>query len=290
MGSSAFPRTIKHDLGATTIPQKPVRIAALTGPLVDGSVALGLQVVALTDLGLGKGKVPDYLGSDGEKLAGDAVVVGPLLEPSLEKIAATKPDLIISQSFRHEKIYDQLSKIAPTVMSDQTGVGWREILRLLASATGTEANAEKLISTYESRASEIGTKLKNKIGHAPTAAPIRFSGGATVRLYVANSFAGSVLRDAGFVLSDHKATDAAGSRVDVSQENLLMLDAEYMFIASSGDDAAARQAETFKANPLWKRLNGEIVNVRDETWITGLSYSAANSMLDDIEKQFGLTG
>lgn len=287
---TAFPRTITHTIGKTVIPKRPVRIAALTETLVDDTIALGLQVVAVTDLGLGRDKVPDYVAEDAQKLAGDAQVVGTLLEPSLEKIAAAQPDLIISQQSRHGKIYDQLSQIAPTVMGGETGIGWRQLLQLVASATGTEAKADKLLSDYDARTKNIATALQTKLGRTPTASPIRFTGGATVRLYVANSFTGSVLKNAGFVLSDQKATDKAGSRIDVSQENLPMLDADYLFIASKGDDGAGRQAETFKANPLWSQLKGEVVNVRDVTWMTAVSYPAANSMLGDLEKQFHLTG
>jgi iron complex transport system substrate-binding protein len=283
--NAAFPRTITHDSGKTVIPKQPLRIAALTSAMVDDSLALGLNVVALTHID-STGTVPDYLSADERTLAKGAIDTGAVLEPSLEKIAAAQPDLIISQTSRHGKIYDQLSRIAPTIMSDDTGSGWRDLLEFVASATGTEAKAKSLLSDYDARSEKIATGVKSNLGHAPTAAAIRFTGGSTIRLYVANSFTGTVLEGAGFVLSDQKPTDSAGSRVDVSQENLSLLDADYMFIASKGDEAAARQQETFKANPLWLRLKGEIINVRDDTWTTAVSFPAAISMLNDLEKQF----
>lgn len=49
---------------------------------------------------------------------GDAEVVGVEHEVNIEKIAALKPDLIIGSKIRQEKVYDKLTKIAPTVFSE----------------------------------------------------------------------------------------------------------------------------------------------------------------------------
>jgi hypothetical protein len=50
------------------------------------------------------GGLPDYLGPLTGTYAGDAIPVGRLEDPSLEQIAALKPDLIVSAKVRHEAL------------------------------------------------------------------------------------------------------------------------------------------------------------------------------------------
>lgn len=61
---------------------------------------------------------PTYLG---DRVSGMADV-GVLTEPDLEKISALKPGLILGSKFRHEKFYDELSAIAPTVFTEKVGI------------------------------------------------------------------------------------------------------------------------------------------------------------------------
>ncbi|MDK6591596.1 ABC transporter substrate-binding protein, partial [Actinotignum timonense] len=48
----------------------------------------------------------------------DTKIVGQEPAPNLEEISKLKPDLIVASKVRNEKVYDQLSKIAPTVSTD----------------------------------------------------------------------------------------------------------------------------------------------------------------------------
>lgn len=142
-----FPRTVEHAMGKTEIKAKPKRVVALDTSFVDATLALDTQVVGYTDYRTINGKLPDYLGDARTQYGSEAESVGTLAEPNLEKIAALKPDLIISAKVRHEKLYEQLSKIAPTIMSQTTGPTWKDNIRLEAKAVGAEDLAEKEISS-----------------------------------------------------------------------------------------------------------------------------------------------
>lgn len=109
--------TIEHAMGSTTIEGRPERIVALDSSYADATLLLEKELVGITTYRSYSTDLPDYLGEARAEYAADVVSVGELEAPSLEKIAALKPDLIVSAKVRHEALYDQLSKIAPTIMS-----------------------------------------------------------------------------------------------------------------------------------------------------------------------------
>ncbi|MGQ0773132.1 MAG: ABC transporter substrate-binding protein [Pseudonocardiales bacterium] len=111
----AFPRTVTHAMGSTEIAAEPTRIVALDQTFVDAALALDTPVLAFTDIRGRTGGPPTYLAGPLDRLAPDARSVGELANPNLEQIAALKPDLIVSAKVRHEAIYDELNRIAPTV-------------------------------------------------------------------------------------------------------------------------------------------------------------------------------
>nr|WP_242484800.1 ABC transporter substrate-binding protein [Rhodococcus sp. MS16] len=119
----AFPVTIDHKFGSTTIEQAPSRIAAVGIGDADVLLSLGLTPVL----------VPVWKGStdDGIGVWADSAVQGaeptPLAnattEFDIETIIAAAPDLIIAvNNAIDEDLYKQLSAIAPTVLhaADQT--------------------------------------------------------------------------------------------------------------------------------------------------------------------------
>lgn len=160
----AFPRTVTHVMGSTEIPTEPTRIVALDQTFVDAALALDTAVVAFTDLRGRDGGPPPYLTEPLARLAPNARSVGELTSPSLEQIAALKPDLIVSAKVRHEAIYDELSRIAPAVFSETTGPTWKDNLRPLGAAIGKEDLARTRLSAYEQRAKTIGDAIRTASG------------------------------------------------------------------------------------------------------------------------------
>ncbi len=95
---------------------------------------------------------PIWIGYDDARFA-RVSDVGTRQEPSLEAIAAAKPDLILGVGLRHAPIFDALSRIAPTVLfkyspnyiedgRQVTQYDWaRAILRTIGCLTGRARDA-----------------------------------------------------------------------------------------------------------------------------------------------------
>ncbi|MGW0592551.1 ABC transporter substrate-binding protein [Streptosporangium sp. NPDC002607] len=283
--TAAFPRTVKHVMGEATIPAQPKRVVALDQSFVDAVLTLETEVVGFTSYRGIEGELPDYL-TPVLGHAKEATSVGTLEQPSLERILALKPDLIVSAKVRHEALYDKLSQIAPTVFSETTGAIWKENLRLVGQALGKEDLAEQKIKEYQDRAGRIGESIKAKEGKLPTVSVARFAGEPTVRLYVENSYSGLVLKDVGFPRPEDQPTVTDTIMVPISQENISQLDADHIFVAAYEDPAVGPVKEKFEANPLWGKLKGAKHDVSDTVWMSAVGTQGAHAILDDLAKIF----
>ncbi|MEV4171168.1 iron-siderophore ABC transporter substrate-binding protein [Nonomuraea sp. NPDC049709] len=287
--ASAAPfRTVKHAMGETVIPAQPKRVVALDQSFVDAVLTLETPVVGYTTYRSIDTKLPDYLGTVAQQYGKEATPVGTLEQPSLEKIMALKPDLIVSAKVRHEALYDKLTKIAPTVFSETTGAIWKENLRLMGQALGKEDLADTRIKAFEERAGKIGTAIKEKDGELPTISIVRFAGEPTTRLYVENSYSGVVMKDVGFPRPEGQPTKQDAIAVDVSQERIADLDADHIFVATYPDPASEGPKEKFVGNPLWGTLKGEKHEVSDLTWMSAVGIQGAHAILDDVAELFGV--
>jgi iron complex transport system substrate-binding protein len=281
-------RVVTHAMGETTIPAQPKRVVALDQSFVDAVLTLETPLVGYTTYRAIEGGLPAYLGPLAATYGAEAVSVGRLEEPSLEQIAALKPDLILSAKVRHEAQYAQLSQIAPTVFSETTGPTWKENLRLTAQALGKEELAETKISEYQQRAAAIGREISAASGGTlPTVSIVRFAGEDTVRLYTEKSYSGIVLHDVGFPRpASQPSTDEIA--VDLSQERILDLDAAQIFVATFPDATTDGPKAQFVSNPLWSRLTGAQHDVSDLTWMSAVGLQGAHTVLDDVARTFSV--
>ena len=155
VSTAAYPVTIKHKFGSTTLTSKPRRIVLVGLIEQDALLALGEVPVATTEWfgghkgaiwpwaedELGNGKYPTVLkDTDGIQF---------------EKIKALHPDVIVGLYCGMKKSdYGTLSKIAPVIAqpSDYVdyGVPWQHATRTVGKAVGKSAQAEKLIAGIES--------------------------------------------------------------------------------------------------------------------------------------------
>ncbi|MFI1929934.1 ABC transporter substrate-binding protein [Streptomyces sp. NPDC020330] len=282
---AAFPRTITHAMGKTQLKAQPKRIVALDMTFVDASLALESEVVGFTSLAGGDDQLPAYFGADSKKFAPKATPVGTLEEPSLEKIIALKPDLILSAKVRHEKLYKQLSGIAPTVFSDTTGGTWKGNLQLVGKALGKEDLAGQKVDSFEKRARTIGDSVRKSEGANPEVSVVRFVDGPT-RIYKEDTYVGVIVNDLGF--DKPAAATGTGFNTEISDEEVAKMDADDIFISLYADEAglSKKTKEKFQANPLWKQLKGSIHEVDDKIWMSAVGLYGANAVLDDIAKTY----
>lgn len=213
--------------------------------------------------------------------------VGTIGEPNLEAIAALQPDLILSNTVRHEDLYDQLSQIAPTVFAGDVGDTWKETLRLAGDALGLREKADALIADYEERAAAVGESVTGGDPASTTVSVVRFLPGQ-IRLYGKASFIGTVLADAGFGRPESQQVD--DTFVEVSPEQISLADGDVIFTTTYGDPAETAVADVTNGE-LWKGLGavqaGTVHEVPDDVWMLGIGVTAANLVLDDIEATLG---
>lgn len=109
--------TVEDMKGSVEIPANPQRIVDVAG-LSDELIILGVPFIASANTNMFDGvTVPAYLQDyfTENKVETVGNYSGAAGDLNLEKIAELKPDLII-MNIRHEKVYEQLKAIAPTVM------------------------------------------------------------------------------------------------------------------------------------------------------------------------------
>lgn len=299
VAAPVFPRSVTHAMGTAEIPAEPLRVVALDMSFVDASLALGVQLVGYTLYQDPDGDLPDYFGAARDDFAADAVYLGDLLEPNLEAIAAARPDLILSSKVRHEAIYEQLSALAPTIMSESAGAGWKDNIRLTGEAVGREEVAESVLADYEARAATIGADINAEAGD-PVVSMVRFLGLDQFRLYQRASFSGVVLDDAGLARPENQqATDPANFITEVSFEQLGEADsgADWMFYTIFGnedpnDDVANTGRTAIQSSALWASLPtvqaATAIEVHDETWMSAVGLFGAHAILDDLAETFSV--
>jgi iron complex transport system substrate-binding protein len=157
--AGAFPVTVKHVLGETTIPAAPKRVVTYGYTDQDPVLALGtipvgtLQWIPQWRRGVGVWAEQDLGDADPKVYSGNSI--------DFEGIAAARPDLITIVTYALPKAdYEKLSKIAPTVPAPagypDWGVPWQAATEQLGRALGKPAEAKTLVADAEA----LFTKVK----------------------------------------------------------------------------------------------------------------------------------
>ncbi|TDD80752.1 iron-siderophore ABC transporter substrate-binding protein [Actinomadura darangshiensis] len=171
-GSSAFPMTIKHALGTTTIEAKPKRVATVNWANHEVPLALGVVPVGMAAANFGDDDGDGVLPWVDERLKQLGAKTPVLFDENdgidFEAVADTRPDVILAAySGLTKQDYETLSEIAPVVAYPDAAwaTPWREIIRMNGKALGLAAEGEKLIGRIEGDIKRVVAKypqLKGK--------------------------------------------------------------------------------------------------------------------------------
>lgn len=174
--NAAFPVTIKHAYGETTIKEEPKRIATVGWANHEVPMALGQAPVGISKATFGDDDDNGILPWVEEKLAelgADSDDKKPVLFDEtdgipFEQVADTKPDVILaSYSGITQEDFDTLSKIAPVIAYPNTawGTSLAEMITLNATAIGKKAEGEQLVKDLDQQVADAMDKhpeLKGK--------------------------------------------------------------------------------------------------------------------------------
>lgn len=153
----AFPVTIEHALGETTVEQEPHRVVTLGWAAEDAVVALGVVPVAVPTYAWG-GDADGYLPwfrEAVEELGGplpQTLEAGGGGELDFEQILDLAPDVILApHSGITDEDYERLSQIAPTIAFAQTPwtSSWQEATTVVGAALGRPAQAAQVVAETE---------------------------------------------------------------------------------------------------------------------------------------------
>lgn len=276
--------TVEHAMGKTEVPANPKRVVILTNEGTEALLELGVKPIGAVKSWTGDPWYPHIK----DKMK-DVKVVGDEGQVNVETIASLKPDLIIGNKMRHEKVYEQLKAIAPTVFSETLRGEWKDNFTFYAKALNKEKEGQKVLADYEKRMKYLKGQLGDKVNQEISM--VRFMPG-DVRIYHGDTFSGVILKELGFKRPGDQNKDDFAER-NVSKERISAMDGDVLFYFTfdKGNEKKGSELEKEYINdPLFKNLNavknGKAYKVDDVIWNTAGGVMAANLLLDDIEKRF----
>ncbi len=277
-------RTIEHSMGKTCVPKNPQRLASLNPGALGNAISLGFKPVA--SVFEYDNRFPDYLKGKTEGIES----LGGWGQPSIERIALSKPDVIIGWQHNNKSIYPQLSTIAPTVLYDWTGGNakqdnWKQYFNFIAEVLNKKKVAEPIWQNYHQRIKQLKTALGERYKNKTISFVFFCCGG--ILSETENSFLGSVLNDAGLERPPSQRYNPSGG-VTFSEENLDMADGDVMFVAVyGGHETGERDLSILQKKPLWKKLKAVQQNrvyYVDPTIWRGRTPLAADAIINDLFK------
>ncbi|MBI1350284.1 MAG: ABC transporter substrate-binding protein [Actinomycetales bacterium] len=161
--AAAFPVTVEHAFGTTTVPEAPERVATVAWSNHEVPIALGIVPVGMSKATWGDDDADGVLPWVEEALTGLGAPTPVLFDETdgipFEAVADTQPDVILAAySGLTQEDYDTLSKIAPVIAFPEVawGTSWEDMVRTNAAALGKTAEAEALVTELEA---DVATAL-----------------------------------------------------------------------------------------------------------------------------------
>jgi len=277
--AQAQQKTLETAFGPVTVKAQPERIITLDEGALDTVLAMGLQPVGSVAARGGK-DLPGYL----QAHAKNVPIVGVTREPSLEAIFSQRPDLILASPGLEKRVYDILSKMAPTIVpTTPTTAPWQERNALYVAALGKEEEMASRIAQVQARIAS----LRERIEPGQSFSVVRWMPQGPMAMS-SKMITGQILSALG--MQGTAIADELGERPHsdiLSLENLGSVDADWMFLATLNEQGDATLAAA-REQPAFNRLdavrNNRAVTVDGQIWSSSTGVLAAERIIDDIER------
>lgn len=227
-------RIVTDVKGEVEIPLHPERIVDISGAS-DILSLLGYEVIGTANSdGYDYTKFPSYL----EDVLGHAKILGysMLAEMDVESIIALNPDLIVISTVQ-EKMYDQLSKVAPVVMVEMKQMDWTEDFMHVAKVFGEEEKATEWINNYLEKAKEVGQRIRETYGEDTSYLSFLASSGSLF-IFDGAGLGTIFYEDMGLSKPAGMPAQENISLPVVTFEGLAEIDADYIFAIGTDADIA----------------------------------------------------
>jgi len=244
--NGAFPVTIDHAFGQTTIDEAPTRVVTWGWASADAAIALDVIPVAIPFQQYGgdaEGVLPWIREAIEEKGAELPTVLPDAEDPPFEAIAAARPDLILAPySGITDTDYELLAQIAPTVAypGEPWSTPWQETITIVGKALGRSQHADALLADIDA---EVAAQAESHPELAGKTVAMVWDTGDTFYVYKPADPRVQFALDLGMVNApsvDQFSTDESTFYFTLSKEQLGSLTSDVL--VSFADTEAAQQA------------------------------------------------
>jgi iron complex transport system substrate-binding protein len=269
----AAPIEVNDGQHTVRLPAPPQRVVALEFSFLDSLAAVGTTPVGAADDGDAQRVLPKV-----REAIGTWASVGLRAQPSIEQIAALKPDLIVADLNRHQALYDDLSRIAPTLLLPSRGEDYEGSLKsaqLIGLALGKGPQMQKRITQNREHLAAVAKQI-------PAGVTVLFGVAreSSFSLHGPASYAGSVLTSIGLTVP--AVRQGAAPTEFVSMEQLLALNPSWLLV---GHYRRPSLVDTWSKQPLWKVLAAvreqHVVEVDGDTWARNRGVMASEQIADE---------
>jgi iron complex transport system substrate-binding protein len=278
-GNEKTELTIKHELGETVVEQNPEKIVVFDFGVLDTLDELGIEVA-----GVPQAAIPPYL----EKYAGSEYEnVGSLKEADFEKISTMNPDVIFI-SARQSEMYEEFSKIAPTVyvQTDYTNYmeSFKSNMDIVAQIFDKEEEMKKEIAEVETQIEGI----KEKTASMDEKALITLGSEGEVSAYGPGSRFGIIHDVFGFKAADENIEQSTHGQ-NVTFEYILEKNPDVLYVIDrdAAFDPNASVKDSFE-NELVQKTNAykndKVIYLNSGHWyLSGGGLQSIKEMVKDVE-------
>lgn len=153
----AFAATVQDEHGTFTLDKTPQRIVVLELSFADALAAVDVSPIGIADDNDAKRILPEVRAHLKPWQS-----VGTRAQPSLEAIAALKPDLIIADSSRHAGIYTALQQIAPVLLLKSRNETYAENLHsaaIIGEVVGKKREMQARLEQHKEKMAQWASQL-----------------------------------------------------------------------------------------------------------------------------------
>ena len=277
--------TVTDAKGEVDIPAEPKKIVDLSGNSDILSI-LGYKVIGTANSdAYDYTKFPTYL----EDTLKGAEILGYSMQDTMdiEAVMNLEPDLIIISTVQ-EKMYDQLSEIAPTVMIKLEALNWKDDIKTIANIFNKTEKADKWLADYEKQAKEAGDKIKKEYGEDTSYLAFLASGGQFF-VFDGAGFGSVLYEDMGLTKPTGMPKQSDISLPVVTYEGLASIEADYIFLMATDEDLAE-----LEGNAIWNNIpavkEGRVVVLNASPYFNqGYSSIGRELLIDEIGEMLNET-
>ncbi|MGW0758953.1 iron-siderophore ABC transporter substrate-binding protein [Streptomyces sp. NPDC002814] len=287
--STAFPVTLPHKYGSTTIKSEPKRIVTVGLTDQDAVLALGKVPVGTTEwLGGYKGAIGPWATDKLGSAAAPTVLKDTGTGPQTEKIAALRPDLILAvYGGLTKEQYDTLSKFAPVVAQPKEyndfGVPWQNQTEIIGKALGQEAEAKDLVAGVEADFKKA-TDDNPQFAKSSAVMATPYEG---IFVFGSQDPRSRLLTDLGFTLPkdlDKVIGDEFGANISKERTDLLDTDAVVWIVSDTAKDKAALRKNSLYADLTVAKEDREVFVKESSDYGNSVSFVSVLSLPYMLER------